>query len=159
MNKIDIGQLIAILANLGVISGIAFLAIEIRDGNTQARIAATQEVIAQRSAWRELIAGDASLSDIYARGLLDFESLDPVERQQFSLLMQSFLFKLSGNISARNVGLVGLNPDFEARSIEGDVSRMLDQPGFYQWWEQTDRRGFPENILTMIAEIDAIRGR
>ena len=156
MKKIDLGQTISILANVGVVVGIIFLAVEIRDNNIQARISATQEVVAQRSAWREFIGSDALLSDIYARGLRDFESLEAIEQQQFSLMMESFLFKLSGNISARNVGLVGLNPEFEARSIEGDILRMLDQSGFREWWSQTDRRGFPENVLSMIAELEVL---
>lgn len=37
MNKLDIRYVLSILASLGVIPGIAFLAIEIRDSNRQAR--------------------------------------------------------------------------------------------------------------------------
>ena len=159
MNKIDVGQTISILANIGVIAGIAFLAIEIRDSNTQARIATTQETIAQNAGWWELIAADPGLSDIYFRGMLDFESLAAGEQHRFSSLMHSFLLKMSGNLSARNVGLVGLNPDFETRALEGVLLRMLDQPGFRQWWAGADRRGLPRQIVGLTEELEALRRR
>jgi len=157
MKKIDTGQVVAILANIGVIAGIAFLAIEIRESNTQARIAITQEAIAQNSEWWESIAADPALSDIYFRGSLDFESLAAGEQQKFSSLMYSYLLRLSGNLSARNVGLIGLNPDFESRALEGAVLRMLDQPGFRQWWASGDRRGLPSHIVRMTEELEALR--
>jgi hypothetical protein len=39
MKKIDVGQAIAILANIGVIAGIAFLALEVRNSVTGNRSA------------------------------------------------------------------------------------------------------------------------
>ena len=156
MKNLDLGQTINTLANIGVVAGIAFLAVEIRDSNTQARIAATQEAVSQGSEWWELIATDPLLSDIYFRGMLDFDSLAAGEQQQFSSLMHSYLFRLSGNLSARNVGLISLNPDVEARALEGAVLRMLDQPGFRQWWARTDRRGLPQNIITMTEDLESL---
>jgi len=157
MKKIDLGQTISILANIGVIASIVFLGIEIRDGSIQARIATTQEIVAQRTEWRELIASDESLGDIYLRGLSDFHQLSPIEQTRFGALMESFMFNISVNISARNALLVGLNPNFEMRSVEGDLLRMLDQPGFRQWWTQTDRRGIPENVIRMTEELQTAR--
>ena len=104
-----------------------------------------------------MVAADPLLSDIYFQGLLDFESLSAGEQQQFSLLMHSYLLKLSGNLSARDAGLVGLNPNLESRSLEGDLLRMLDQPGFRQWWASTDRRGLPTSIVRMTEELEALR--
>ena len=50
MKKIDLGQTITILANVGVIVGIVFLAIELRQNNEllgqQARIASNEQWIA-----------------------------------------------------------------------------------------------------------------
>ena len=37
MKKIDLGQILTILANIGVVAGIVILTIEIRDSNRQAR--------------------------------------------------------------------------------------------------------------------------
>jgi len=169
LRTLDFGRSIAVLANLGVIASLIFLAIEIRDSSIQARIATTQEVVAQRTQWRELIAADETLSDIYRRGLEDYQGLSPTEQIRFGVLMESFMFKLSANIQARDASLVGLkardaslvglNPDFEARSLEGDLLRMLDRPGFRQWWLAADRRGIPSNVVRMAEELDAMTTR
>ena len=159
MRTLDFGRSIAVLANLGVIASLIFLGIELRDSSIQARVAATQEVVAQRTQWRELIAADERLSDIYRRGLEDYRGLSPTEQIRFGVLMESFMFKLSTNIQARDASLVGLNPDFEARSLEGDLLRMLDQPGFRQWWMAADRRGIPSNVIRMAEELDAMTTR
>ena len=47
MKKIDLGQTLGILANLGVIAGIVFLAIEIRQ-NSELMVAATRDAQNQR---------------------------------------------------------------------------------------------------------------
>jgi len=49
MNKIDLGQTIVILANVGVIAGIVFLAVEIRQNNRIVQ-AQTRAQIASESA-------------------------------------------------------------------------------------------------------------
>ena len=153
MKKLDLGQTISIVANIGVIASIIFLGIELRESNTQARISTTQESVAQGSAWREMIASDDVLLDLYVRGLKDYEHLSEIEQQQFDLLMQSFMTKTSVSLSARSVGLIGLNPDFEERAIEGALLRMLDQPGFRQWWTTADLRGIPRRIVEMTEDV------
>jgi len=157
MKKIDLGQTINTVANIGVIAGIAFLAVEIRDNSTQARIATTQESVAQRTEWRDSIVSNDVLTDLYFRGLEDYERLSVIEQQRFDMLMQSFMFKMSVSITARNAGLVGIGPSIEERSIESDLLRMLEQPGFRQWWNNADLRGIPRTVRRMTEELAEYR--
>ena len=53
MKKIDFGQLLAILANIGVVAGIVFLAFEVRQSNVQARAAAYQAIGLATSQWHQ----------------------------------------------------------------------------------------------------------
>ena len=53
MEKIDLGQTLTILANLGVIAGIFFLAIEVRDSASLARFSAIQKGDHSRHAKRK----------------------------------------------------------------------------------------------------------
>ena len=62
MKKIDVVQSLSIIANIGVIVGIVFLAVEIRETNTQATIATVQDVVEQASSWKEFIAADGEHS-------------------------------------------------------------------------------------------------
>jgi hypothetical protein len=49
MKKIDVGQFIAILANLGVLAGIAFLAVELRQSNELISAEARFNMLATRT--------------------------------------------------------------------------------------------------------------
>ena len=158
MKKLDLGQIITILANVGVLAGIVFLGIEIRDTNRQAQIATTQDVTDQFAGWKEFIAADGELSEIYARGMADFDQLSPLEHTRFDLMMKAFLLRYSGALLARDAGL--LNPDLgelEGRVVEGELLHMLDQPGFRQWWSAVDRLGMSPFILEMVDELEALR--
>ncbi len=158
MKKIDLGQAVTILANVGVLAGIVFLGIEIRDTNTQAQIATLIDVTDQFAGWKEFIAADGELSEIYARGMADFDQLSPLEHTRFDLMMKAALLRYSGAVLARDAGL--LNPDFgelEGRVVEGELLHMLDQPGFRQWWSAVDRLGMSPSILEIVDELEALR--
>lgn len=157
MKNIDIPQIVSILANVGVIASIVFLGLEVRNSSTQAQIATTQEVVAQRSDWRELLAADGELADIYMRGLQDFRGLSPLEQERFDLLMRSFLHKISVAITARSAELLRGYPDPSRRVIEGELARLLDEPGFRQWWAIVDRRAIVDGVATMIDELSSQR--
>ncbi len=158
MKKISIAQTIGIVANVGVIAGIVFLGIEIRDSNTQATIATTQNVVDQAAGWKEFIAADEELSEIYVRGMSDFAQLSPRERTQFDLIMRARLQRYSGALLARNANL--LNPnlgELEERVIEGELLYFLDQSGFQQWWSTVDRRGISVVIVDLVDEMEELR--
>lgn len=61
MKKIDVGQAVAVLANVGVIAGIMFLAIELRL-NTRAVEAQTRDSITEKQ--MQLYAWQATNSDL-----------------------------------------------------------------------------------------------
>ena len=54
MKKIDLGQGLTILANIGVLIGIAFLAIEIRQNTTSLEVGAYQDLLRQISTLNEI---------------------------------------------------------------------------------------------------------
>ena len=158
MKKLDLGQTLGLLANVGVIAGIVFLGIEIRASNTQATIATTIGVSDQLATWNELIAVNGEASEIYATGMRDFYELSPQQRAQFDLIMRAGLIRNSGVLLARDAGLLGIaSGDPESRVLEGKYLRMLSQPGFQQWWSTVDRTGIPPNVASLIDSLDALR--
>jgi hypothetical protein len=71
MMKIDLGQTIGILANLGVIAGIVFLGIELRQNNDQLQIQARQNVYEmQAEIQRNFFRNDGGLADLYWKEVL-----------------------------------------------------------------------------------------
>ena len=71
--------------------------------------------------------------------------------------MRSLLTKIDISIIAREAGLIDLNPDLEQRVLEGNIFRMLDHPGFREWWESADRRGLAPEITVIVDELNSYR--
>jgi len=87
MKKIDLGQAIGILANLGVIGGIVFLGIELRQNNDlmgqQQRFNRLSLIIGTST----LIAENADLAAVWAKVVAqDYSQLTPAERAQATAL-------------------------------------------------------------------------
>lgn len=117
MKKVDLGQTLSILANLGVITGIVILAIEIRDSNNQARVASQIAYTGQISGWFSDLGTDEDSAEIYRRGLSDFAGLSESERDRFDYLIRSYLVRLIAAISAINSDLGFTGSDFETRQM------------------------------------------
>ncbi len=67
MKKLDFGQTITILANVGVILGIAFLAIELNQNNELLRAQADYNYMQNRVAWRQRITFDPEYAEFTVR--------------------------------------------------------------------------------------------
>jgi len=87
LKKIGLGQAIAILANLGVIAGIVFLAVELQQNNQLLAAQARSDLAARRSSFVEMIASSPDLAEIIVRASSG-ESLTPAEELRFQHLGQ-----------------------------------------------------------------------
>jgi hypothetical protein len=67
MKKFDISQATSLLANIGVIASIAFLAIQLRQNNELLTVQARANTISARNRANELIVESTSLPTIYAK--------------------------------------------------------------------------------------------
>ena len=67
MKKIDLGQTVSMLANIGVIAGIAFLAIELRQNNQLLRAEAISSVLETRITRQEMNLANPNLLDVVAK--------------------------------------------------------------------------------------------
>ena len=92
MKKIDLGQTIAILANVGVIAGIAFLAFELRQNTQAVELASAQTYLTGGSELDLRIATDTDLASLLIRSenpepLSAVEELQ-LERWNYAVLRQ-----------------------------------------------------------------------
>jgi hypothetical protein len=85
MTRIDIGQLIQVAANLGVIAGIVFLGIEISQNNELMEAQARYNRLVSQTGSQTLIANNAQLAELLAKNDMGAE-LTPAERRQFEAL-------------------------------------------------------------------------
>lgn len=89
MKKIDLGQTIAVLANIGVIAGIAFLALEVRNSRI-ATIAQTQDSIADGFITLNMATiSNPEIGATFRKGLYEPEELTELEAIRFSMHMRA----------------------------------------------------------------------
>jgi hypothetical protein len=128
MKKIDFGQTLNTLANAGVIAGIIFLAIEVRqnqatleEGNVMNQIAV--ENIAQEhfSHFRSLILENEQLLEVWEKGLSG-AALSNSEQIRFNELCDEHIFRMFQTYRMR----VRLDPATEYRGSPGLVRSFID---------------------------------
>jgi len=93
LKKLDLGQTISILANLGVIAGILFLGIELRQNNTlmesQARFNRLSVITEGYGPWAE----NGELAELRVRAS-NGEELSEVERRRIEGAIMQILLRL-----------------------------------------------------------------
>lgn len=150
MKKIDVGQTIAILANMGVLVGIVFLAIEIRQANLQTRVVNQTAIVGQTISLQGSIASDADSSSIYFRGMNGYADLTAEDKVRFDLMMQAILGRYAASMDAESAGL-GIN----ARTYIGrNIAIYFEHEGFRQWWAEMDRRSLPRPLINLISAVE-----
>jgi hypothetical protein len=130
MKKIDLGQAITILANVGVIAGIAFLAAELRQNNQMMR-AQTRNDIAQSVVTLLRDISDKELIEIAAKAGGDLTNLTQIEtnRLTYGFLVQ---FRTWENIHYQY--RMGLFDDQEFAAERGVWAATMQAPMSVTMW-------------------------
>ena len=137
MKKLDLTQTVGLLANLGVIAGIVFLAIQIRQNNS---LLAAQASYAQFSVERErrarLLENRAGLMDIYIRASLG-EELTRTEAGQLEAHWRDILDSWQWQFRERRAGRLQSDIiDFDSWRGLWDFDAGLQRV----YWDTVNRR-------------------
>ena len=154
MKKINFGQSLTILANIGVILGIVFLAIEVRNSANQASNQALQSTVTQFIDWHKQIAADPELAQIYSEGRKDYNRLSELDQQRFDALMRALVSSVTLFIDSRAQLFDTDIPPLCERTAEGYILESLDQPGFRQWLSVADRRTIPGQLFPLLEHLE-----
>src|ERR1700704_324701 len=123
-----IGQLVAAV---GVIPSLIYLAIQIREQNKERRRAGINVLTAQ---WSDLVRSaqdSADFAALFLEGIRSFQSLDPVAKLRFSAFFTRFTRNCEGMfIYYRDGALEKALWD----EVERTMSDYLAYPGAREWW-------------------------
>ena len=145
MKKIDLGQAISILANVGVIGGIVFLAMELRQNNSfLAAQASYMQFSVERERRTRTMENRANLTDISRRANAG-EELTQTERQQLYALNRDTLDSWQWQFRENQAGRL------ETRFMNIEDWRALwgFNSGIREIYQQTLNRRNPEFIQFM----------
>jgi hypothetical protein len=148
MKKIDLGQTISILANIGVIAGIVFLGYEIRQNTAAFQMQAADDYVASTIEMNNLISQDAELADLiyrHSRGDSDLTEVEAFRvRMQYANLFRNwnrlYFLRQRGSL------------DETFWNIQtADMRRNLQTPGVVEYW-QSRREQFDPGLNRVIKD-------
>ena len=123
-----IGQLVAAV---GVIPSLIYLAIQIREQNKERRRAGINVLTAQ---WGDLVKSaqeSADFSALFLEGIRSFHGLDPVAKLRFSAFFTRFTRNCEGMFIYYRDGALE-KPLWD--EVERTISDYFAYPGVREWW-------------------------
>jgi hypothetical protein len=135
MKKIDLGQTISILANVGVIFGLIFVGLQLRQDRELEQLAGTADSVSDRHAWADLINSNSN-SDVWIKGA-NGEPLTAREIAEFDSLAEAFQMRYFSEWF-RASRLIGGRPP-ETFALEF-AEELIRSPGLLTWWEEHRKR-------------------
>lgn len=125
-----------VLASIGVIVSLVYVAIQLKLNSRTVGAANYQQNMGLISDVSGLISSDSELSDIYTRGMQSYEGLTENEKVRFNMLMTKFILPIQINIHLRDRGLM------DDVLYEGQIQsflNMFDSPGMNEWWADSTK--------------------
>jgi hypothetical protein len=144
LKKIDLGQTIQILANIGVLAGIVFLALEVGQNTDAIRVSTVQSLQQSVSDSVGYATATVDHAALFMRGINDFESLSPDEQAWLGLIVRQIFLSLDSHYWAYRNG--AMPADLWNREM-GLMRLWLDTPAGRNVWAGG---GFSEPFTTFV---------
>jgi hypothetical protein len=128
MKKIDLGQTVSILANVGVIAGIVFLGYELRQNNEQLAAQTRFNYYQERSGAAMNLALNSDVSSIVAKGVIGQE-LSPEEQIRLRAYFEAFFVNLEYEFGELERGYISEQEfNVEAKRARVESVRAVVEP-------------------------------
>ena len=152
MKKIDLGQTITILANLGVIAGIVFLAYEVRQNNDLLGIEQRSAAFERQVSMIDIVLNNSAL-DLLDLLVEPADAMSPRDRDALVLLGIRVFIVYEQAFRDVQAGLI--EEDYVVRSLRSVYQRPVLNYGMPLAWDMYRQRTSPEFINWMEENIVA----
>jgi len=127
----DLGSIGELLAAIATLATLIYLARQIRQSTDVLEQAARRAVVEDASHWRQNLIQHADVAELYRRGTHDPESLDPVERLRFTILLDNlfdhWFFQWDSGRGFADVS-------------RHDIAAAMQMPGIAAYWQRRQAR-------------------
>jgi hypothetical protein len=149
MNWDALGAAAELLGAVGVIISLLYLGVQIRLQNQESRLNSVSEAIRQFNDVLAGLAHNSDLTEIWVKGLTDYDNLDIQEKVRFSSHVGR-VFRVIEGLYEYN--LEGRVKEHSWDAIDRTMNEMLGYSGLRAWWHaRSDWYGTP--FQDYIAEI------
>ena len=132
----NLGNVGEIVGAIAVVASLIYLALQIRQNTSALRSAAYRDATASAAEVNALLANNSDLATLFARGTLDFDRLNPIEKMQVGAVLGTLCGmyqELSYQYSQGH-----LDPDFWL-GFESGLTALFQLPGVREWWPDRAR--------------------
>ena len=147
MTSDRLNWLLTVTANLGVVLGLGFLAVELRQNTLATQAALNHDLLAYGRENAELLLSDDKLAEIVFRAEQDPESLSLLEREKFLLFTSWRMGVWETAFMNADEGIVA---DRYFEGFDAWYSEIVWRgPGYRYWWNESRHgydRAFQEHV-------------
>ncbi len=125
MRKTSFTEIVTILANVGVVIGLVFLTLEIRQNTAQMRTQGAYSIYQSVETLNQAVYLDDEFADLLHRGEKSFNDLDPVEQSRLADFFFSEVHLAQYILSLEEEGLSDLHFGF----VDWKIDQFRTVPG------------------------------
>jgi hypothetical protein len=148
MNWDAIGAVGEIAGATGVIISLIYLATQIKNQSRDARLTAVNNMTSQWNSFMGDMTTNTELARVWAKGVVDFDSLNPTERVMLSTHFSRIL-RITESMFHQHQG--GLLDDKIWLGIRRSITDFISSPGVRIWWP-TRKHWFSDEYGAFIQE-------
>ena len=138
-----------VLAALGIIASLVFVALQVRQNTHQLKNAHLESSIDRDTVFFSR-AYDPRTAAIVVKGRQSYGSLDDVERLAFQSWMREFITTFATTFLLARQGL--LRPQ-QREMLDQRLRLVFGHQGAMEWWRAADRVPLPADIVARIDEL------
>jgi hypothetical protein len=131
MNWEALGAIAQLIAAIGVLASLVYLAVQIKQNTGWLRRQAFQLGTNEVRRWASHFAESAEVSELFVRGQRDFSSLTPPEKLRFTMLIFEICSLWATYQEHSDEDLLGLR-----QSAEHSITSWIEQGWFVPWFER-----------------------
>ncbi len=133
----DLGNLGEFVGAIAVVVTLAYLALQIRQNTRALGHAEQRAILEDGNNWRANLIQDPEIAELYRKGLLDPNALDPIEKLRFRMLLDAlFVTWLYGFRAGQLTGY----------AFDPHIRGTLARPGGTQYWAHQKANFDPEFV-------------
>jgi len=142
-----IAAIAQVLAALGVIASLLYLATQVRQNNRASAVAAKLTSTQLLSDFVDSLISDPALMDVWLKGRRSLDELDEPDRLRFmNMCLKAFWFFSAAHFQLR----VGTLQDDDWTEFYAVIRFWLEGEGVREWWRKTGRTRFGVNFVRFV---------
>ena len=131
------------LASIGVIIGIVFLAIEVRHAGNTAQLQMLDSVADGFNTVNMAVISDPQVARVWIVGLYQPKILSDAEAVQFAMILRAYVNQWERLMNLNDLGLLS---DYDWRVINEQMAGMLSTPGG-RLFVESNKKAFPQPLM------------